>query len=158
MAHVFAFEQIDDTLDLVPIAGRRALDRAGLKVSLAAWRAAPLAVRRALVAQGAAAAVDAPAVRDALEAAEVPTEPIPATEDPSADAPPAEIEARVSGAVWRALGALDRYALAKVARGKTAEETLPRALAEIAPLSSHVDARGAAHMVDVGDKEATARA
>jgi hypothetical protein len=49
---VYAFEGIDERLDLVPLAGRRALDAAARKVGLEAWRALPLPERRAIVAAG----------------------------------------------------------------------------------------------------------
>ena len=49
---VYAFEGIDDSLDLVPLAARRALDAAGLKVSLDEWRATTLDARRAMTTLG----------------------------------------------------------------------------------------------------------
>ena len=52
MDGVWAFEEIDDTLPLVPIAARRALDLAGVHLSLEGWRRLPLEQRRALVNAG----------------------------------------------------------------------------------------------------------
>ena len=63
----------------------------------------------------------------------------------------------MASSAWRLLAPVERYALAKVARGKHPEEVLPHACAEIVPVSTHIDARGATHMVDVGGKEVTLR-
>jgi cyclic pyranopterin phosphate synthase len=156
-AHVYRFEGIDDALDLVPLAGRRAMDAAGVKVSLDAWRASPVDVRRAVVRLGSGLEVDAAAVIAVLDEAKVARAPVDVVIDPGPDAPPPELSARITAAAWRALRPLDRYALAKVARGKHPDEVLPRALEEVAPLSTHVDEGGAAHMVDVGAKEVTSR-
>ena len=70
---------------------------------------------------------------------------------------PEELAKGVTASAWRALSPLDRYALWKVSRGKHPEAVLPRACEEIVPLSTHVDARGQARMVDVGAKDVTAR-
>ena len=154
---IYRFEGIDDSLDLVPLAARRALDAVALKVSLDAWRQAPIAVRQALVAFGAEAEVDAAAVRAAIAEAFLPSSQVAPSDEPSAEEVPSELGRVVTDLVWRALTPLDRYALWKVARGKHPEDVLPRACAEIAPLSTHVGARGEAHMVDVGAKAVTAR-
>ena len=49
---VYAFEEIDETLPLVPLAARRALDAAGKKLSLAGWLSLPVARRAVLVEAG----------------------------------------------------------------------------------------------------------
>jgi cyclic pyranopterin phosphate synthase len=154
---VYLFEGIDDSLDLVPLAARRALDVARVKVSLEEWRRASLDVRRALVGLGSAEQVDATVVRAVILEAHVPLTEAPPFEEVSAVAVPEELRSWVAEPGWRALAAIDRYALWKVARGKHPEDVLPRAAAEIAPLSTHVGTRGEAHMVDVGGKQVTAR-
>ena len=154
---IYRFEDIDDTLPLLPLAARRALDAAGVKVSLEAWRGASLEAKRALVDHGSGASVDGEAVRRDLAASGVASSSVDATPEPDAQRVPGALAHAVTEGAWRALSALDRYALAKVARGKHPDQVLPRACAEIAPLSTHVDARGQAHMVDVGGKEVTAR-
>jgi cyclic pyranopterin phosphate synthase len=156
--HIYAFERIDDTLDLLPLAARRALDVAGRKVSLEAWRAAPLDARRELVALGSAKHVSAKRVRAHLEEAGFASEKIAKVPEPSSSDVPADLgDAELTSSAWSALTSLARYALVKIARGKH-PENLARALAEIAPpLSTHLDARGEARMVDVGAKEATSR-
>jgi cyclic pyranopterin phosphate synthase len=154
---VYPFEGIDDDLDLVPLAARRALDAATIKISLEAWRESSLALRRAIAALGAAPVVDPAAVRAAVAEAGMPTSAVAASPEPTPGIVPAELGASVTLSVWGALTPLDRYALWKVARGKHPEDVLPRACAEIAPLSTHVGARGEAHMVDVGAKAVTSR-
>jgi len=154
---VYRFEGIDDSLDLVPLAGRRALDGAGAKVSLDAWREAAIDIRRTIVALGTMPQVDAGAVRAVLAASSVPHVDIPREGEPDADVVPGRLASLVTETAWRALAPVDRYALDKVARGKHPENVLPGACAEIAPISTHIDARGEAHMVDVGAKEVTAR-
>jgi cyclic pyranopterin phosphate synthase len=158
MMHVYRFEEIGEELDLVPLAARRALDVAGLHVSLADWRKAPIELRRALAWLGSDPVVDMEAVHATLEDAGVLSQDVPAVGDPTRDDVPSELAGKVGLVTWSVLGGLDRYSLVKVAHSKRADETLPKALAEIVPLSTHVDARtGAAHMVDVGPKEVTAR-
>ena len=78
-------------------------------------------------------------VREALAGAGV-AQP---AEEPRLDvhAVPADLAGVVTDLSWRTLSPLDRYALWKVARGKHPEEVLPRACAEIVPLSTHVSSR-----------------
>jgi len=154
---VYDFERIDGALGLVPLAARRALDAAAVKISLEAWRQSPVAFRRAITSLGTAARVDPVVVRSAIRDAHVPSTPVPPTAEPSAEVVPPELVAVVQAPAWGALAAVDRYALWKVAHGKHPEEVLPRACAEILPLSTHVSARGEAYMVDVGGKVPTVR-
>jgi cyclic pyranopterin phosphate synthase len=154
---VYAFERIDESLDLVPLAARRALDVARMKVSLASWREAPLGLRRAITALGSAAVIDAETVRAAVEETRVPWSPVEAEDEPSPESVPPELVAVLPALAWRALEPVGRYALWKVARGKHPEEVMPRACAEIVPLSTHLSARGEARMVDVGGKPVSAR-
>jgi cyclic pyranopterin phosphate synthase len=154
---IYAFERIDDALDLVPLVARRALDTAGCKISLEAWRAAPIASRRAIAGLGETAHVAPADVRAALNLAGIAFTEVEPWGEIAASAPPADAPIPVPPARWAALTPLDRYALVKIARGKH-PENLARALAEIAPpLSTHLNARGEAVMVDVGAKEMTAR-
>jgi cyclic pyranopterin phosphate synthase len=162
---VFDFEGIDDSLPFVPLAGRRALDGLGRKLSLEAWLSLPLEARRALVRAGAAARVD-PAALAWIEHAS----PLPATVTPVVDPDPVEppqdlvtalgIDRPLDRTAWAALGALERYALVK---SVSKPEKLRRAYDAIVaagasvPRLAHVNAAGAAHMVDVGGKAASAR-
>jgi molybdenum cofactor biosynthesis protein MoaC len=161
---IYAFEQLDDSLDLIPLAARRALDRAGCKVSLESWRAAPVATRRRLAEAGAVVAVDANLVKTTLDEAPLPYEIVGALLDPDDRAVPDSLKPTlgpaVSDATWSSLSPLDRYALAKVAR-KGASERLTRAISEIVivpePRITHLSARGEAQMVDVGAKRESLR-
>jgi cyclic pyranopterin phosphate synthase len=157
---IYRFEELDETLDLVPMAARRALDRAGCKVSLEAWRATPLSLRRRVSQAGVATEVDALAVRNALTEGKIPCEAVAAPGEPAREAIPSDLESvlapLLSDESWRSLSPLDRYALAKVARKSGVSERLSRALSEIViipePRLTHLSARGEAHMVDVGAK------
>jgi len=160
---LYSFDGVDATLDLLPLAARRALDVAGLKVSLDAWRALPLEARRTIVQSGSAHAVDSARVEAAL--GQGPLTRIERSVDPSISAVPAELSSAlgskrpVSQALWHALSPLDRYALVKVAsRGKA--ERLEAAYAEIvghSALSTHLGPAGGARMVDVAQKTASLR-
>ena len=160
---LYSFDGVDATLELLPLAARRALDVAGLKLSLEAWRALPLEARRALVEAGSAPSIDASRVEAALEAQ--PVTRIERSPDLDMSAVPAELTSAlgntrpVSQALWNALSPLDRYALVKVAsRGKP--ERLAAAYSEIvghSALSTHLAPTGGARMVDVAQKPASLR-
>ena len=160
---LYSFDGVDATLDLLPLAARRALDVAGLKVSLEAWRALSLAARRAIVESGSGHAVD----RRQLEAAlgKTPFTRLEPSADPDISAVPPELNEvlgagrPISQALWNALSPLDRYALLKVVRrGKP--ERIDAAYAEIvghSALSTHLAPAGGARMVDVAQKTASLR-
>ena len=160
---LYSFDGVDATLDLLPLAARRALDVAGLKVSLEVWRALPLEARRVISQSGSASTVDSARVEAAL--AQVPFTRIESSADPHISAVPSELSATlgnkrpISQALWHALSPLDRYALVKVAsRGKP--ERLDAAYAEIvghSALSTHLAPAGGARMVDVSQKTASHR-
>ncbi len=162
---VYAFEEIDDTLKLLPLAARRALDVAGIKLSLQAWQSLPHGVRRELVQLGSAPAVNLDAVQALLQRAEVGQESIPKRPEPAVHEIPESVVRALepgqplSASSWLALEPLDRYALGKVAeRGRP--ERWARAYAEIvgfSGLSSHLGPRGDVRMVDVSKKEPTLR-
>ncbi len=116
---IWSFEEVDpDTLDLVPIAARRALDHAGVHLSLAGWRTLTIDQRRALVTLGAEAAVDVRAVT-AITSGREGTRSISATAELPSVLPPdmalgAE-RARVARA-WPALRPVERFAIDHAAR------------------------------------------
>lgn len=136
MNNVYAFEQIGDELELLPLAARRALDRAGRKLSLETWRTLSLDARSAIVAIGARETVDAASLQAALESASALTTPVEATADPSEEAPPSEVVAALGAArpmtdlTWRSLSALDRFVLASLAARHRAN-SMARAFDEI---------------------------
>jgi cyclic pyranopterin phosphate synthase len=162
---IYRFEELDETLDLLPLAARRALDRAGCKVSLEAWRAAPLALRRTVTAAGAEAHVDSDGLRRVLSEGAVAFERIDGPDEPPADRVPPDLAGVVGPSVrdetWSSLSPLDRYAIAKIARKSGASNKLDRVISEIVivaePRLSHLSPRGEAHMVDVGAKGETLR-
>jgi len=161
---LYSFDGVDATLDLVPLAARRALDVTGLKVSLEVWRALPLESRRALVAAGAGSVVDVERVIGLLPAEQV-SRIEPLSEPREATAIPDKLSAAfgparpISRALWQALSPLDRYVLFKVAsRGDP--ERVKAAYAEIvghSALSTHLGPAGGARMVDVAQKVASLR-
>jgi cyclic pyranopterin monophosphate synthase len=162
---LYHFDGIDDRLELLPLAARRALDRAGLKLSLEGWRSLSLESRRTIVEAGSAPLVDVVPVRHATARAEPQPARIDPIDEPTPDVIPAEIKRslgpsqELGDAVWSALAALDRYALAKLAaRGRP--ERLSAAYAEIvghSATATHVGPGGEARMVDVGAKQPSAR-
>jgi cyclic pyranopterin phosphate synthase len=160
---LYSFDGVDAALDLLPLAARRALDAAGLKLSLEAWRALPLDARRTITEAGTEPVIDVQRVENALPSGQ--TTPI----ERSAEPPPSSVPSALSGplgsarpistALWSALSPLDRYALLKVAsRGKP--ERLQAAYLEIvghSALSTHIGPQGGARMVDVSQKPASHR-
>jgi cyclic pyranopterin monophosphate synthase len=160
---LYSFDGVDATLDLLPLAARRALDAAGLKVSLDVWRALPLEARRAIVESGSVPVVDSARVEAAL--GKQPVTRIERSVDPGISAVPSELSSPlgskrpISQALWHALSPLDRYALVKVA-GRGKPERLDAAYAEIvghSALSTHLGPAGGARMVDVSQKAASLR-
>jgi molybdenum cofactor biosynthesis protein MoaC len=146
---VYRFEAIDETLPYVPLAARRVLDASGRKLSLEGWLSLALEQRWRVVGAGA---------EDLVSAASA----VLVVDEPDAAAAPRELASALGPSRplddprWRALRALDRYALAKCALN---QEKLARAYDEIVgtPVLSHLSTTGEARMVDVGGRPATAR-
>jgi molybdenum cofactor biosynthesis protein MoaC len=157
---VYVFEAIDETLPLVPVAARRALDALGWKLSLEGWLSLAIDDRQRLVHAGLSAEVDAEAAQVLDRAAPLPVMIEPSAEPDTAQVPATLVAALGAGrpldeARWRRLGPLDRYTLFKYA---SRPEKLAAAYDEIVPSRfSHLTGTGAAHMVDVGAKAPTAR-
>jgi cyclic pyranopterin phosphate synthase len=164
----FAFEDPNPGLGLLPLAARRALDVAGLKLSLEAWRALSLEDRRVLAAAGTHANVAVDTVeRIALSARPAPERVTPEREPLELVPELAHAERRAElERAWPSLTPLERYALVKLARSKKADPAeraarLARACDAILPARrgdlTHLTPEGDAHMVDVSAKAATAR-
>jgi hypothetical protein len=122
---LYAFDAADAELTLLPMAARRALDRAGRHLSLLGWQGLPVLARRELVALGAAAEVDPLTVTRCLADCGAATRDQPVLRDPPADQLPLEVShalgpgRALDADVWSRLRALDRYVLAQLAgRGK----------------------------------------
>lgn len=161
---VYAFEAIDDTLPLLPLAARRLLDANGRKLSLESWLSLPIDDRRAIVhagAQGDARPGEGP-LSELLSHAVPPASPVPRIEDPGPDRVPSPLAEALGparpldDARWRALAALDRYALVKCA---AKPDRLGSAYEEIVRGArlTHLSESGGARMVAVGGKPVTAR-
>lgn len=162
---LYRFDGVDATFDLLPIAARRALDLAGRKLSLEGFRSLANEARQELAALGSLDQVDVARVSALTQTARPPAEAVAALADPSPVAPADAVVAAfgaarpIPAASWSALSPLDRYALAKVARGKSVER-LEQAYAEIighSAFSSHLAPEGGVRMVGVGRKEPTLR-
>lgn len=157
----------------MPLAARRALDAVGVKLSLEAWQNLEMDARWTLVEAGAADVVDEDAVHRILHGVLPPpktTSPWRVPESPSetlrATADPASLQT-----LWPSLSPLERYALEKLARSPRRDaddvrgrlhSALTTLLADRAPQDgssrlTHLDERGQAKMVDVGEKAVTKR-
>jgi hypothetical protein len=134
---VYRFDAADAELSLLPMAARRALDCAGLHLSLKAWQELSLPDRRALTQLGAAEVVAAEQVARFLAERQAQARPTPPLmEAEVAAGPSAELLQglplghALSQERWCQLSGLDRYVLAQLARrGKL--ERLAEAYAEI---------------------------
>jgi cyclic pyranopterin phosphate synthase len=156
MFGVFRFEDIDESLPLLPLSARRALDVAGRRLSLAAWQKMTMEPRSTMVEQGAAATVDVAAVRAAVVGADPPADEMEGADDTLSERPTA-LEGTVTHERWLELSKLERFALRHLIR-RNKPQRLREALAEIAPnRPTHLDERGDARMVDVGQKPITHR-
>lgn len=136
----FAFEgDVHETLATIPLAVRRKLDLAGLKLSLVGWtalsRAERLAVCHLPVDSGADLEVYREALRGFAERAGHPVLPLEGGPvDPASWAAarvPQEIAARVSEKDWARLSEEARYALVKLAGPRRGPEKLALALGEL---------------------------
>jgi len=180
---VFPFEmdEIGSDLDLVPLAARRALDHAGVHLSLEGWRSLPLELRQRITHAGTSEDVDATLVAT-ISAQAVPSarlvEPL---SDPTPQSLPEGLseDVGVDLQLWGSLGGLARFALAHAAKraakrgdpgilltavdALTSRSTMPSPdLKRIAPepepiLSTHIGPTGDVRMVDVADKPPTRR-
>ncbi|UQA55932.1 cyclic pyranopterin monophosphate synthase MoaC [Polyangium aurulentum] len=124
---IYAFEEIGSDLDLVPIAARRALDHAGLRLSLEGWRSLPVEERRHIAVAGGTDTVDTSIVASAVRRARPQATQIPTGTDPSPRSPPDGLARLLTASgrtidakQWAALRALDRFALAHAHRRSTA--------------------------------------
>jgi len=136
----FAYEgDVHETLATIPLAVRRKLDLAGLKLSLAGWVAMSRAERLAICHLPVDASSDLEVYREALrgfaERAGHPVLPLeggPA--DPAAWGPdrmPQTLASRVSARQWTELSDEARYALVKLSEPRRGPEKLGLALAEL---------------------------
>ncbi|MCH2111128.1 MAG: hypothetical protein MK135_17550, partial [Polyangiaceae bacterium] len=158
----FAFENQDERLDLLPLSARRALDAAGKKLSLEAFRSLDYQERMALCLEGEKEQPDTDAIRALVALARIPAEDIEPPQLPIPDEVPAILKSQfnesreVHPKLWSTLSELERYALWKVCQ-KPREPRLTHAFEEIIgaqQISTHLRAQGGVHMVPVTKKEA----
>ncbi len=162
---VFVFEDVDDTLTLIPLCARRALDAAGIKLSLKDWRSLPLAARQALASAGSAQTVDLAGANRALSFVDPPPPTVTKQGDPPGDYVPADVvlvlghEHSLSNAVWSELEPLQRWVLVKVAR-RGNPQRIEQAYNEIVGHSAdsvHLRPDGSLRMVSVAQKAISER-
>jgi cyclic pyranopterin phosphate synthase len=126
---VFQFEDVLPELEFVPLAARRALDIAGVRVTLEAWRSLTLGDRRALVAAGAPEDVDVEQVLAGVRRATPPATRIAPTPDPDPLEPPESITRALGigrcldARTWSELRSLDRFAIVHGYRRAVAKGT-----------------------------------
>ncbi len=162
---LYAFDGIEPTLDLIPIAARRALDHAGFKLSRQGWQSLDHASRQSLVELGSRNVPDTSAVKRLLLAAVPPAAACEPVRDPDAQLVPEALLAALgqglglAPAVWSALAPLDRYALWKagLSQDPTRLRNAYREIVGESAFSTHLDARGDARMVGISEKAPSLR-
>jgi cyclic pyranopterin monophosphate synthase len=116
-AAIFPFEDVLPELEFVPLAARRALDLAGVRLTLEGWRSLRAADRKALIVAGAPDDVDVERVFAISDrASPTPTRIAPASDPDPLEPPEALVRALGAARIidprrWVQLRALERYAL-----------------------------------------------
>jgi hypothetical protein len=122
---IYEFDEADAELTLMPMASRRALDAAGVKLSLASYQTLAIEHRRELVRLGAEAQVDRGEVRLLVgRAGGPPSRAVPQVLEPAAlpEGLADALAPRVlDPAVWARLTGLDRYVIDKLHRAGKVE-------------------------------------
>ena len=162
---LYHFDGIDEQLELVPLSARRALDAAGLKLSLVGWRSLPLSARTAIAEAGSRTPVDVALARDSVLTADPAPTSIPPSREPPPERVPPEVAVAfgdsqpIHPALWASLAPLDRYALAKLVASGKKERMLAgyREIIGAAATSPHLAPGGGARMVGVAEKPVTLR-
>jgi hypothetical protein len=98
-------EEEDPELAFMPLAARRALDRAGRRLSLAGWRSLPRQARERVVVLGAEDRVDEAAVQQTVATAT----PAPQTVEGEGEPTYGEVEKHVDAGTWERLSPLARH-------------------------------------------------
>lgn len=119
---VYPFEGLLPELESPPIAARRALDHAGLRLSVEGWRSLSLDDRHRVTLAGVVDRVDAELVASVLRRSSPPPQRISPASDPDPSGPPEalakalEPTRAIDPKRWARLRAVDRYALAHTYR------------------------------------------
>ncbi|MFC1643197.1 cyclic pyranopterin monophosphate synthase MoaC, partial [Myxococcota bacterium] len=165
VVRVFGFEEMDDSLALLPLAAQRALAGAGVALSLEDWRALPFPMRQAVASAGSTHQVDVAAATRAVASVGASVRSVAPVSDPPVDAPPAALLGRLGPArhlpasLWALLAPIERYALVRLAEDEQTHR-LEAAYGEIVGYSAsshHVHPRGGVRMVNVSSKTTTHR-
>lgn len=125
---VFPFEDVGESLALLPLAARRALDVAGLRLSLEGYQSLSVPERRDLALFGMSDQVDTPRVERLVRKSSMPPTRIKPIADPDPRIPPEQLNAAlgvrrsVDPLVWAKLRAIERYALIHVMRRSIAHD------------------------------------
>lgn len=161
---LYTFDEAGDDLELVPLCARRALDAAGLKLSLDGWQSLPMTTRAELAELGSGRDIDLAKVRALCATATPSARPCEAFDAPTADVMPELLISKLGNRpldpkVWHALSPLDRYTLLKCAMAKRAArlDGAYEAIVGHSRTSTHIAPGGGVRMVDVSEKVATHR-
>ena len=119
---VFSFEGLLPLLDAPPIAARRALDHAGLRLPVEGWRSLSIEERERLCQLGATDRVEVDLVLSLARRASPSAQKVPPGIDPDVSAPPEALTRALEPSraldpqSWSRLRAIDRYALSHTYR------------------------------------------
>lgn len=162
---LFAFDQSDAALSLLPLCSRRALDLAGVKLSLEAYQRFDLGQRQQLARYGSAPVVDVGRVVTLTALVEPEVKRIDPVLDPDADHVPLSVSSALgdkrplADKVWQSLTHLERYAFMKVAT-RSNELRLFACYEELVgqkQFSTHLRPAGGVVMVSIAQKAETQR-
>jgi cyclic pyranopterin monophosphate synthase len=126
---VYVFEGLLPELESPPIAARRALDHAGLRMSIEGWRSLPAEDRQKLALAGLPERIDVNVVADLAVGASPQPQRVPPGADPDPSSPPEALARALAPARsidpkrWAKLRSLDRYALAHTYRRAVARSS-----------------------------------
>lgn len=160
--------------EFVSLPVRRLLDHLGQKLSLDGWRSLSEARRRRLDSIGRAETIDLAAARAELEGASPVLVAIESSFDPPLDVVPSSVADGLAGHAtlglerWQRLHALERWALFRLSQRPNLDRFHQTSDAlgltygvppseKVASALTHVNARGEAHMVGVGEKQPSQR-
>src|SRR5688572_28756552 len=119
---VFPFEEVGESLSLLPLAARRALDVAGYRLSLEAYQSLSFADRKELARAGAQEQIEPGAIERIVRKGQPPATRIKPVSDPDPLMPPEQLNLApgprrgITPAQWTKLRAVERYALVHVLR------------------------------------------
>lgn len=162
---LFAFEDCDEELSLLPLCSRRALDHAGLKLNLASYQKLSVEQRFELASLGSNDQVAVERVKILAQLADPQVPSMDVVTDPDKQNVPLILNAglgtnrALSEKIWADLTDLERYSLHKVAL-KNRGNRLNRCYDELIgarQVSTHLKPEGGVVMVSIANKEETQR-